>query len=52
MARCEDYPCCGHGQEGCEDRPEFHSEYWHELHERLGDELYEQYLELLEWNEG
>ena len=25
---CEDYPCCGHGTEGCEDRPEFHSEYW------------------------
>lgn len=30
MNKCEDYPCCGHDQDGCEDRPEYHSEYWAE----------------------
>lgn len=26
--RCEDFPCCGHGQEGCMPRPEFTKDYW------------------------
>jgi hypothetical protein len=52
MARCEDYPCCGHGTEGCDDRPEFTAEYWDTLRDHLGDEDYERYIERLEAQEN
>ena len=26
--QCEDFPCCGHPRGQCEDRPEYHSDYW------------------------
>lgn len=29
--RCEDYPCCGHGEDGCEPRKEHTADYWHEV---------------------
>ena len=28
MARCEDYPCCGHEAEGCPDYRKDGSEIW------------------------
>lgn len=31
---CEDYPCCGHPAGQCEDRPEYHAEYWEDYIER------------------
>lgn len=27
----EDFPCCGCQYGECEDRPEFHSEYWYKV---------------------
>lgn len=50
--RCEDFPCCGHRPGECADRPEYHAEYWSALHDRLGDEAYEYYLDRLEAQEN
>jgi hypothetical protein len=46
--RCEDYPCCGHPRGQCSDRAEYTSAYWSELHQSLGDEGYDYYIERLE----
>jgi hypothetical protein len=51
MYTCEDYPCCGHRQGECEDKPEYTAEYWSKLHDEMGDERYELYLEALERQE-
>ena len=49
MARCEDYPCCGHGVEGCEDRPEFHMDYYlanpHLLRDPMDPDYFEDELD-------
>lgn len=41
--RCEDFPCCGHGNEGCQDRKEFHSEYWAEKFSNMSEDEMDDY---------
>lgn len=38
---CEDYPCCGHAPGECEDRPEFHADYWRNRIQQLEDQGYD-----------
>ena len=42
---CEDYPCCGHRQGECQDRAEFHSEYWHDVMAKMNEEEYDRMSE-------
>jgi len=41
--RCIDAPCCQHGNEGCEDLPEYHQEYWMEKFSDMSDDEMEDY---------
>ena len=43
MANCEDKPCCQHGYESCEDRTEFHSEYWAEKFSHMSEDEMDDY---------
>lgn len=51
--RCEDYPCCGHTDgDGCATRESHTAAYWQRLHDEMGDERYEEYLEALDRQEA
>jgi hypothetical protein len=48
--RCEDYPCCGHvgADSGCSPQESHTSEYWSDLRQNMGEERYEEYMDMLD----
>lgn len=47
--RCEDFPCCQHGNEGCEDRSEYHSKYWYDKFANMTEDQMDDYEMREEW---
>lgn len=49
---CEDFPCCGHKLGECEDRAEFHSEFWHNAIHTMDEYSYERMCEAMDAQES
>jgi hypothetical protein len=52
VARCEDFPCCGHGRSGCDERAEFTSEFWMKAMSTMDEDAYERMCEEMDAQEG